>query len=156
MSVQTKRIAVAVILSCVVLISWALFMDDYVVNFERGYRYFYSDDGIVLELRLQRDELPRLRRLDGDLPRVAFLEGYRVYKGLIVGRVSHRDKVMAPTVRTSYFVIDTRSDKLYDHLSKQKWLERLRHFGITSEPTLYKPSRFDAYLGRSVPMPLPH
>lgn len=46
-------------------------------------------------------------------------------------------------VAEGYFVIDTASGEKWVGLERAEWLERLREVGISGEPKLNEPSRFD-------------
>lgn len=79
---------------------------------------------------------------------------------MIVGHVSspkrtdsYGDPIRLPSVisPTGYFVIDVRTDRIHDGLSKKRWIEVLKCFGIAREPELYKPSIYDKILGRNKP-----
>ena len=119
-----------------------------------GYRYFYSDNGVIIDLSTA-NEARSLKAADVG-PDV---DGYRVYPHLIVGHaVKEKDKNYwgdrIPTCGNSkpgYFIIDMRNDSVYDGLSKQDWLKKLRTLGINSRPHLYKPSIYDGILGRNKP-----
>lgn len=139
-------------------------MDDYVVNFQRDYRYFYSDAGIVFNLDTRdRVRIRKICEAGGSYPLQVGpnVDGYYVYPELIIGHVSKsREKVyvmqnLGDSYKLGYFIIDLRNDRRYNGLSRKVWIERLRKFGVNHEPRLFKPSRFDEYLGRNKPQPLP-
>jgi hypothetical protein len=140
-------------------------MDDYIVPLPRGYRYFYHDSGIIIELHpIQGDDMSRIDRMHEEgltAPRVGpNVDGYRVYRHAITGHVSKPNKRPEANLRVAdfsatpasgYFVIDIRTDRTDKDLTKEQWIKRLLSMGITREPRLYVPSRFDEYLGRNKP-----
>jgi len=125
---------------------WSAMQYHGTVALGRGYKYFYTDSGVYLDSE----------RAAGIGPDV---DGYRVYRRIIAGHVakerdrnSYGDRI--PTLGNSkpgYFMINLRNNSIYDGLSRQEWLNKLRGFGITSEPHLYRPSIYDELLGRNKP-----
>lgn len=88
------------------------------------------------------------------------VDGYRVYRTVIVGHVREPeydnpyykphyrpDDPMAP----GHFIVEPHRDKIYNGLSKKRWLEKLRAYEMKSEPELFKPSPLDGYLGKDKP-----
>jgi hypothetical protein len=45
--------------------------------------------------------------------------------------------------KAGYFIVDTKSAKVWDGTSKEAWLAQLRVLGIEREPHLKRPSPFD-------------
>lgn len=77
--------------------------------------------------------------------------GYRVCGGTIVGRVSavglppEYSEVSQP----GYFLVDTRTHKVLQGLDERHWTRLLAERGVTRTPRLFRPSRWDALLGRN-------
>jgi hypothetical protein len=84
---------------------------------------------------------------------------YLVYDCIIVG---HRSPMLVPGAdpgssrNFGYFVVNIKNRHVSQGLTKRQWLNELRNYGVNCEPKLIKPSRFDAYLGRNKPQPLPN
>ncbi len=99
-----------------------------------------------------------LRRMVG--PNIG---GYHVYSKIITGQiVPHRNDDIygqppEPRIgyfsdrRLGYFIIDLHTKKVLGGLNKRDWRKKLRTYGITTEPVLFKPSWRDADLGRNKP-----
>ena len=161
---------------------WVWIMADYVVHFQRGYRYFGANDGMTIIDRfdLSRDEINRVFKRYDDLDRQGKIpngdddfgmpkvgpnvDRYRVYQWIITGHVSKLQGVEGDEnyylpaekklKKPGYFIIDMHTDRAYRGLGKQEWRNRLRKYGVDHEPKLFKPSRFDAYNGHNKPKPL--
>ena len=77
------------------------------------------------------------------------IDGYKVLQHVVVGHVS-RDKLPpeeAAESKPGYFVVDVRNGIVHQGLDERSWIDSLRRYGITTKPTLHKPSRFDQKFG---------
>lgn len=75
----------------------------------------------------------------------ANVDGYALMGKLIVGHVSLAEHAPERELsRPGYFIVDTSTDHVEQGLDKNSWLNVLRAAGITQEPKLAKPSRFDS------------
>jgi hypothetical protein len=133
-----------------------------------GYRYWRMPSSGVI-IRLTEASVERIKKIGErgyrELPTVGpDVDGYRVYKNTIVGHVVKEvypfewgDQYGPPREQrpAGYFIIDVRNDIVYAGLTKQQWLDKLREFGVTSEPKLFKPSVFDKLLRRNRPSDVP-
>ena len=74
------------------------------------------------------------------------VEGYAVLGDLVVGRVNTpgnlTDEDMSASV-PGYFILNTKAHTVRKGLVRQTWLDSLKELGITAEPRLSNPSRFD-------------
>lgn len=132
-----------------------------------GYCYFHMPSGV--SIRLHTASVERIKKIGErgyrELPKVGpDVDGYHVYKKIIVGHVVKEvypyewgDEYGPPREQrpVGYFIIDVRNDIVYAGLTKQQWLDKLRKFGVTSEPKLFKPSVFDKLLRRNRPSDVP-
>ena len=81
------------------------------------------------------------------------IDGYGVHGPIVVGHVSKPARPAEQRLplgfkdesRPGYFIADTRTGDIKQGLDRQAWLSALGALGITKEPTLKKPSRFDRY-----------
>lgn len=163
-------ISMLVLLAWYVL--WSAMQYHGTVPLGKGYRYFYTDSGLYIDCVPSLNEIhERLERIDKRAEREGIeyeglpkagpnVDGYRVYRQIITGHVSNGRYTNAfgdpipkprPLPHTGYFIIDVRIDRAYDGLSKEEWLKKLRSFGVTSEPKLFKPSIYDELLRRNRP-----
>lgn len=75
----------------------------------------------------------------------ANIDGYTVLGDhVVVGHVTAAD--LSPEKEHSkpgYFLLNTRTHDVKQGLDKKTWLESLQKIGISNEPNLSKPSRFD-------------
>ncbi len=127
------------------------------------YSYYRMDHTYEVIITCAPEDLSRVERFakhPGAFNVGPSVDGYRVYDRVIVGHVSspkrtdsYGDPIRLPSVisPTGYFVIDVRTDRIHDGLSKKRWIEVLKRFGIAREPELYKPSIYDKILGRNRP-----
>ena len=132
-----------------------------------GYRYWRMPSSGVI-IRLHEASVERIKKIGErgyeELPTVGpDVDGYHVYKKIIVGHVAKEvypnewGEYGPPRKQrpVGYFIIDVRNDMVYAGLTKQQWLDKLREFGVTSEPKLFKPSVFDKLLRRNRPSDVP-
>ena len=74
----------------------------------------------------------------------ANIDGYKVLNDLVVGHVivaEHSpEKEMS---KPGYFILNTKTHEAKQGLDKKAWLNSLQAQGISSEPSLGRPSRFD-------------
>lgn len=130
----------------------------------KGYSYWHTSTGVIIRLLPKGSETERIQRIAdrGEyFPTVGpDVDGYRVYEHIITGHVIKEvypyewgDEGGPPREQrpVGYFIIHVRDDMVYDGLTRQEWLEKLRQFGVTSEPKLFKPSIFDKLLRRNRP-----
>ncbi len=74
----------------------------------------------------------------------ASIDGYAVVGSLIVGHVRLADHPPESDYsKLGYFIIDTQTHEAKQGLDKSSWLQALRVAGVTGEPKLDRPSRFD-------------
>lgn len=138
----------------------------------RSWDYYHTEAGVVIKWAPPENEfsertqrvLDRAERSGTDfydsMPEAGpSVDGYRVYRKAIIGHTAR------PRIKTSYgdpirilnphpvgyFIIDARTDIVYEGLSKREWLKKLRGYGIVREPRLYRPSAFDEILRRNRP-----
>jgi len=74
----------------------------------------------------------------------ANIDGYKVLNSLVVGHVTVAEH--SPEKEMSipgYFILNTKTREVTPVLEKKTWLDSLQALGITNEPSLSKPSRFD-------------
>lgn len=164
---------VAIVLGSMLLVPcalyyWVVVVVQHWVPFPNGYGCYVHERDNEASISLNDEGMYRTaRRFKKDdsyvVPIVGSnVDGYLVYPGFITGHVSKTSSEREDDGRSEkeakytpgYFVIDTKADKLYNGLSKDKWLERLRVLGVDHEPKLIKPSIFDVYWGRNKPHPL--
>lgn len=106
---------------------------DYSVHLPGGYFLVQVYPGAVLI-----DHVDRPIAIDANV------DGYKVYGKLVVGHVSTpKPPPEYPDSIPGYFILNTETHEVNQGLEKQVWLNSLRILGITSEPSLSKPSRFD-------------
>ena len=74
------------------------------------------------------------------------VDGYRLMQFIIVGHTSIAENQLLPS-KPGYFLIETKSGKVYEGLEKSAWLSILRKRNIVSIPVLHRPSRFDPIFG---------
>lgn len=123
-----------------------------------GYVMWSTGHGPLLELNA-REQLRLMReRDDYSNKRIGpSVERYRVFDNIITGYASEPRWPGTYTPGSwgdevpGYFVIDTQAHVFYVGLSKQEWMDKLSEFGVTDEPRMYRPSRFDKRLGRNKP-----
>ena len=83
----------------------------------------HPDKGIVIEANIDR---------------------YAVVGSLVVGHVSLADlSPESDNSKPGYFILDTQTHEAKQGLDKSSWLQALRVAGVTGEPKLDRPSRFD-------------
>ena len=74
----------------------------------------------------------------------ANIDGYKVLNDLVVGHISiaehSPEKEMS---KPGYFILNTKTHEAKQGLEKKVWLDLMQALGITNEPSLGKPSRFD-------------
>lgn len=74
----------------------------------------------------------------------ANIDGYKVLNELVVGHVTvaehSPEKEMS---KPGYFIVNTKTHETKQGLDKKTWLDALQAQGISNEPSLGKPSRFD-------------
>jgi hypothetical protein len=74
----------------------------------------------------------------------ANIDGYKVLGQYIVGHTSQADQEPEKGYsKPGYFLVDTKAGSAKQGMIKQAWLDELRKVGITEEPKLEAPSRFD-------------
>jgi hypothetical protein len=114
---------------------------DYNIRLPGGYSLARVYAGAFLIFR-DRDG----RGLGGDVVVNATVDSYQVLDGLVVGHVSTLD-YMSPeekeVSKPGYFILNTKTHKAKQGLDKKAWLDSLKVQGVSSEPSLSKPSRFD-------------
>ncbi len=86
------------------------------------------------------------QRLYGDVVVNATVDSYQVLDNLVIGHVSILD-YMSPeekeVSKPGYFILNTKTHDVKQGLDKKAWLDSLQAQGVSSEPSLGKPSRFD-------------
>ncbi|MHB1462766.1 MAG: hypothetical protein ACYC1M_15865 [Armatimonadota bacterium] len=129
------------------------------INLPGGYDMWRSRYGVVMENK--KDPLKFWHEKNKIGPNVG---GYRVYPKVIVGQVTihPNDHEGYATLswdhnerRPGYFIVDLHTRKVYDGLSKQAWLAKLKSYSITDEPKLHKPHWLDEYTGWNKPVDVP-
>jgi hypothetical protein len=74
----------------------------------------------------------------------ASIDGYAVVGSLIVGHTKLADQPPESEYsKPGYFIIDTQTHDSKQGLDKTNWLKSLKAAGISVEPNLHRPSRFD-------------
>lgn len=74
------------------------------------------------------------------------VDGYKVLDGLVAGYVTTPDHLSPEEKEVSkpgYFILNTKTHDVKQGLDKKAWLDSLKAQGVSSEPSLGKPSRFD-------------
>ena len=65
------------------------------------------------------------------------IDKYQVYPQAIVGHVLKYPDPYFQSI-PGYFVVDVKTGKVYQGLSYQEWLKRLRRYGIRSAPAMQR------------------
>lgn len=74
----------------------------------------------------------------------ANIDGYTVIGELVVGHVTAAEHSPEKEMsKPGYFILNTESHEVKQGLSKEDWFDAIKGLGITREPSLGKPSRFD-------------
>jgi len=74
----------------------------------------------------------------------ANIDGYKVLNELVVGHVIIAEHSPEREMsKPGYFILNTKTHEMKQGLDKKAWLGSLQALGITDEPILSKPSRFD-------------
>ena len=74
----------------------------------------------------------------------ASIDGYAVVGSLIVGHTKLADHPPESDYsKPGYFIIDTQTHEAKQGLDKSSWLKALKAAGVSDEPKLHRPSRFD-------------
>lgn len=115
---------------------------DYAIRLPGGYSLVRVYAGAFLISFRDHDG----RRLWGDVVVNATVDSYKVLNELVVGHVSVLD-YMSPeekeVSKPGYFILNTKTREVRQGLDKKAWLDSLKAQGVSSEPRLGKPSRFD-------------
>lgn len=120
----------------------------YVQALPNGYRFFGGEAGVVLD---NKNCGASYQQIGPDV------DGYRVYKHIIVGHVAHNPEIQNNMYRpregehAGYFIIDLETNKISSGLNNPDWRHGLQKYHVDHEPELFKPSRRDARLGRTKP-----
>ena len=78
------------------------------------------------------------------------IDGYYVYNEAIVGHVTKREGRFRDSV-PGYFVVDLKTAKVEQGLSRAEWRQRLRECGVQSAPALHTPTEVDERRGHNKP-----
>jgi hypothetical protein len=106
---------------------------DYSIRLPHGYGLTQTHGGTVLI------EGPDHRLVVG-----ANVDGYGVLGDLVVGHVSLAEYPPdQEDSRPGYFILNTKRHEVKEAIEKNAWLDALRAAGVSEEPRLSKPSRFD-------------
>jgi hypothetical protein len=74
----------------------------------------------------------------------ANVDGYKVIGQYLVGHTSQAEQEPEKGYsKPGYFLVDTKAGSAKQGMTKGAWLDELRRVGITEEPKLDTPSRFD-------------
>lgn len=143
----------AVIMALVTYVAYLLY--DNIMNAQMymhlpgGYTLTSMDDGDIL--KYDGNENPLIQTVGPSI------DGYKVYRSVLIGHITANPKLQFEYVdaftyqNSGYFTIDLKTRKFSGGLTKQNWLSKLKSYGITTEPELYKPSWHDERLGRTKP-----
>ncbi|MHB1001718.1 MAG: hypothetical protein ACYC27_20965 [Armatimonadota bacterium] len=140
--ITAKRITVIVLLTLgwmifliPVLFIGAIFMHPYSgekdPDLSYGYKLntpVYKDGGVIYD---------HLDYLDSPVFIGPGVDGYQVISDLVVGHVSC--SIYGGRCEPGYFVLNMRTDKVRQGLSRVEWLKALKDNGITDEPKLSRP-----------------
>lgn len=64
------------------------------------------------------------------------IDGYRFRGSLVIGHVTKQDSMSKP----GYFIVDTKTRERHQALTKDKWIEMLKDYGVTKAPRLVRPT----------------
>lgn len=74
----------------------------------------------------------------------ANVDAYKVLNGLVIGHVTvAQESPEKEMSKPGYFIVNTKTHEVKEGLEKKAWLDALQAQGVSSEPSLGKPSRFD-------------
>ncbi len=128
------------------------------IDFPGGYTLYNNDYGLTMTYGLKpqnRDSdtknWPYIMRIGPNIG------GYHVYSNVVVGIITSYEREddyirvgfsdIGCERRKGYFIMDIIHKKVYGGLSKRDWLEKLKTYGITTEPALHEPHWLDEYFG---------
>jgi hypothetical protein len=72
---------------------------------------------------------------------------YQVIGHVVTGHVAASDFPVPDRPVLGYFVVDTKTDRVWQGLDERAWRQRLRELGVTEEPQLKWPTRHDRQYG---------
>jgi hypothetical protein len=74
----------------------------------------------------------------------ANIDGYKIVGDIVAGHVVIAERAPDNAYsKPGYFLVNTKTHEVIQGMDKARWLASLRKMGVTEEPQLRKPSRFD-------------
>lgn len=155
---KTILIIVIILWIPMALITIAIVNHDYVDYLPMGYQILAGNAGGEWSEGISRNPGMYNFYKENDLEkkRVGYIDGYRVYPGIITGYASPDNSANSNykfNEPKGYFIIDLRTNKIQRGLTKNAWLDKLKEYGIIHGPVLFESSPNDELLGRTKPQP---